>query len=529
MTFYFPCYIFMEISCLGAYVALDLKKIPTIKTAEAFRERLGVLGLELPIDDKILESGESPVGRPLDIGSFRLGNRYAIHPMEGWDATPDGLPTPEVFRRWDRFALSGAKLLWGMEAVAVHPDGRANPNQLILNERSLQAIAKGMDHARELHVRRFGTADDLMMGLQLTHSGRFCRPNAKDVLEPKIAYAHPILNPKFNLPMDYPVLTDDEVERLIEDFIHAAVLTEKAGITFVDIKQCHGYLLHEFLSAFTRKGRFGGDTLEQRSEVARRIITGIRTAAPGLTLGVRLSAFDFVPFRPDPGGAVNGNPGPGIPEDFTGFLPYRFGFGVNPHNPIEYDLTEPKRYLGMLKEWGVSVVNISCGSPYYNPHIQRPALYPPSDGYQPAEDPLVNVARQAAVVRELKRAVPDLPLVASGLTYLQEFFPQVAQALVREGWTDIVGMGRMVLSYPDIIADSLEKGEISTRMICRTFSDCTTAPRNGLKSGCYPLDDHYKKMEEAEALKQAKKAGKERLKAMALPGASILVNPLKPV
>jgi 2,4-dienoyl-CoA reductase-like NADH-dependent reductase (Old Yellow Enzyme family) len=177
------------------------------------------------------------------------------------------------------------------------------------------------------------------------------------------------------------------------------------------------------------------------------------------------------------------------------------------------DLAEPIRYLGMLKEWGVAVVNVSCGSPYYNPHIQRPAIYPPSDGYQPPEDPIAGVARQAAVVRDLKKAVPEMPLVSSGLTYLQEFLPQVGQALVRQGWTDSLGIGRMMLSYPGIVADSLEKGAIETKKICRTFSDCTTAPRNGLKSGCYPLDEYYKVLPEFGQLKEIKAAERAAAKA----------------
>src|SRR5690606_26997130 len=201
------------------------------------------------------------------------------------------------------------------------------------------------------------------------------------------------------------------------------------------------------------------------------------------------------------------------PEEFEDLLPYRYGFGVNPDNPVEMDLTEPVRYLKMLQKWGIAVVNVSCGSPYYNPHIQRPAIYPPSDGYQPPEDPLVGVARQAGVVRALKRAVPGLPLVSSGITYLQEFIPQVAQALVREGWTDVVGLGRMMLSYPGIVSDSLENGALETKKICRTFSDCTTAPRNGIKSGCYPLDEYYKVLPEFGQLKDVKAAEREAAKA----------------
>jgi 2,4-dienoyl-CoA reductase-like NADH-dependent reductase (Old Yellow Enzyme family) len=500
---------------------LDIKRLTSIKSAAQFRERMKALSLDLPVDEAILTAPESPLAAPLVVGgkagegpAFKVGNRYAIHPMEGWDATPDGRPTPDLVRRWKRFAESGAKLLWGMEAVAVRPDGRANPNQLMIDGGTIGEIRRAADEALESHAALHGGASDLLWGLQLTHSGRFCRPNDKKKLEPKIVYAHPILNRKFGLPMDYPVLADDDIKDLIEHYVKAAVLAEKAGIPFVDVKQCHGYLGHEFLSAYTRKGPYGGETLEQRSTFAREIIQGIRQAAPRLIVGVRLSVFDFVPFKPDPLRGANGNLGPGIPEDFSDCLPYKYGFGINKDNPVEYDLTETAQYLGMLKSWGVSMVNVSCGSPYYNPHIQRPALFPPSDGYQPAEDPMINVDRQVQAVRRLKAMAPDMPLVSSGLTYLQEYLPQVAQPLVRDGWTDFVGIGRMVLSYPKIIADSLAKGALETKFICRTFSDCTTAPRNGVKSGCFPLDEYYRASEAGEQVRAIKKAEKDRLKAM---------------
>jgi NADPH2 dehydrogenase len=490
----------------------DIKRITSIKSPAVFRERMAELGLELPIDDSILKSPESPLAQTMDLGGFRVGNRWAIHPMEGWDATTDGHPTPDLVRRWRRFGESGAKLLWGMEAVAVRPDGRANPNQLMANPGAIGELVAAAHEALETHARSFGSAADVLWGLQLTHSGRFCRPQDKKKLEPKLAYAHPILNRKFGLPMDYPVMTDDDVQDLIAHYVEAARLADKAGVPFVDIKQCHGYLVHEFLSAFTRKGRYGGETLEERSAVAREIIAGIRQVAPRLILGVRLSAFDFVPFKPDPAQAADGNLGPGMPEDFSDCLPYMYGFGIDKGNPVRYDLAETAQYLKLLKSWGVSIVNVTAGSPYYNPHIQRPALFPPSDGYQPAEDPIINVERQIQVVRKLKAAVPEMPLVSSGLTYLQEYMPHVAQALVRQGWTDFAGMGRMVLSYPRIIADSLEKGALETKNICRTFSDCTTAPRNGLKSGCFPLDEYYRKSEEGERVRQLKKDQKQKLK-----------------
>ena len=199
-----------------------------------------------------------------------------------------------------------------------------------------------------------------------------------------------------------------------------------------------------------------------------------------------------------------GKPGPGIPETFDRLIPYQWGFGVNPHNPTEAELAETVCFLTLLEELEIRMVSLSAGSPYYNPHIQRPALYPPSDGYQPPEDPLMGVARQMQVVQQLKQQFPRLIFVGSAYSYLQDFLPHVAQAAVRQGWVDSVGLGRMVLTYPELLWDALEGHTIQHKRICRTFSDCTTAPRNGLPSGCYPLDSYYKESELAGRLKAAK-------------------------
>jgi NADPH2 dehydrogenase len=339
--------------------------------------------------------------------------------------------------------------------------------------------------------------------LQLTHSGRYCRPNEHTRPEPRILYHHPILDRRLNLPPDYPLLTDGEIESIIEHFHHASVMAWQLGFDFVDIKHCHGYLGHEFLSAHTRGGSYGG-TFEGRTRFLREVVQGIRSLAPGLHIGVRLSAIDTVPFQPDREQTGNGKPVPGVAEACNNFLPYRWGFGVNPLDPTDIDVSEPARFLSLLEELGIQLVNITAGSPYYNPHIQRPALYPPSDGYLPPEDPLLGVARQMETTREFKRRFPNLLIVGSAYTYLQDFLPYVAQAAIRQGWVDFVGLGRMVLTYPEFLWDVSGGAGIQRKRVCRTFSDCTTAPRNGLPSGCYPLDDYYKDSPWGETLRDFK-------------------------
>jgi len=485
-----------------------LVRIPTLKTVADFRRHVSSLGIELPCEEELISGENSPLSQPIEhltVNGKQIGNRYAVQPMEGWDARTNGSVTDEVIRRWQRFGESGAKMIFGGEAMAVRADGRANPNQLIINESTRPGLGKLRETLLSAHAAHFGKTTDLLIGFQLTHSGRFCKPNDKFRMEPRVAYRHPILDRKFNVTNDEQMWSDEEIEQLIEDYATAAKLAREAGADFVDIKHCHGYLLHELLRAFTRPGRYGG-TFENRTRMLRDIVSAIRASGNDIELAVRLSAFDFVPFKPDPGRSQPGKPGPGVPEDFAHCLPYYYAFGVNPHNPLEYDLTEPFQFLDLCAQLGIKIVNLSAGSPYYNPHIQRPAAYPPSDGYQPPEDPLVGVARQINVVRQLKAKAPkDLLIIGTAYSYLQEYLPHVAQYTVRNGSTDMVGLGRVTLSYPTILSDVIEKGSLVNKSICRTFSDCTTAPRNGLISGCYPLDKYYSSKPEFSKLKEIKK------------------------
>lgn len=475
---------------------MSITRLAQLRSAEKFAAHIHSLGISLGFEEDVLPAPASPLSRSyaLVAGNFKAtpSNRFCIQPMEGWDGTSDGHPTQLVFRRWQRFGQSGAKLIWGCEAVAISQEGRANPNQLVINDDTLPDFARLRQALVHAHAARWNT-ENLCIGLQLTHSGRFCRPFAKQPVQPRILYHHPLLDRKFGLAADYPLLTDGEIEQIIEAYVQAAVLAHKAGFHFVDIKHCHGYLGHEFLSAIDRPGKFGG-SFENRTRYLREIASGIRAFAPGLGIGVRLSAFDFIPFQP-------GKDRVGEPEPYDGT--YRYAFGGD-GTGLGINLSEPDCLLDLLESLDINLVNITAGSPYYNPHIQRPALFPPSDGYLPPEDPLVGVARQIQVTAELKAKHPGMLIVGTGYSYLQEWLPNVAQYVVRNGMADFVGLGRMVLAYPEFCADVLEGRPLDRKHICRTFSDCTTGPRNGLVSGCYPLDVFYKDRPEAKRLADIK-------------------------
>lgn len=475
---------------------MNLTRLASLKTSQAFRSHLQTCGADLAFDDTLAAPGASPMAQPFELDGVRVGNRFCVLPMEGWDGTPDGHPSDLTRRRWQRFGSSGAKLIWGGEAVAVQFDGRANPHQLVMSTKTQADIAALRDTLVASHREAFGSnADaDLYVGLQLTHSGRYAQPSVKGKAEPRVAYAHPLLDRRF--PAGVTMMSDDDLDRLVDRFVVAAKEAHDAGYAFVDIKHCHGYLGHELLSARSREGRYGG-SIENRTRFVRNVTAGIRATSPGLGVAVRLSAFDMIPFR-------KSEEGVGVPEEPV--APYTSAFGyLDDDAHLQAALTDAKELLGILRGLGIRWICVTAGSPYYNPHMQRPALFPPSDGYLPPEDPLVGVARQIAGTAILKKAFPDLAIVGSAYSYLQEWLPNVAQHTIREGMADFVGLGRMILSYPQLAADVIAGRPMQRKLICRTFSDCTTGPRLGLVSGCYPLDPFYVAHADAEKLRALKK------------------------
>jgi 2,4-dienoyl-CoA reductase-like NADH-dependent reductase (Old Yellow Enzyme family) len=211
---------------------------------------------------------------------------------------------------------------------------------------------------------------------------------------------------------------------------------------------------------------------------------------------VRLSVFDTGPYRKDERGV-------GVPETLPPSYESAFGL-LRGDDSVADALGDACALLRMLEERQVRWICVTAGSPYYNPHIQRPAAFPPIDGYYAPEDPLIGVSRHMEATARLKAAFPDLVFIGSGYSYLQEWLPHVAQHNVRCGLTDFVGLGRMVLAYPDLPADLLAGAPLRRKVFCRTFSDCTTGPRIGLVSGCYPLDPLYADHPDALRLREVK-------------------------
>ncbi|MCX8156770.1 MAG: FAD-dependent oxidoreductase [Verrucomicrobiae bacterium] len=421
------------------------------------RERIAALGLGPTLE---LSEDVSALFTPLEVGGLRLANRFVVLPMEGCDGTAEGAPDELTFRRYRRFAAGGAALLW-FEATAVVPEGRANPRQLWLHQGTVDAFARLVEMTHRAAQESMGPAHRPFLVLQLTHSGRYSRPGRKP--QPIIAHHSKYLDPAHQLPPDYPLISDDELDRLQEAYVQAARLARQAGFDAVDIKACHRYLISELLASFTRENsRYGGEALENRSRLLREVVLKVRAAVPGLMVTSRMNAFDA--------------------------MAYPYGFGVDRENPQKPDLAEPKQLAQFFAEQQAPVLNITVGNPYHNPHVNRPFDLPVMGAPMSPESPLRGVARFVQIVAELQRAVPQLPMIGGGYSWLRQFFPHLAAANVRKGWVALVGMGRMAFAYPHAVRELAERGRLDPEKVCVACSACTQIMRDGGRTGCVPRD-----------------------------------------
>ena len=463
-------------------------------------ERLGAAHVRFEYDPELVRA---VLARPAQVGSFRVGNSIAIHPMEGCDGELDGTPGELTWRRYERYGRSGAKLIW-FEATAVREDGRANTRQLWIHDQTAGELARMLDTTRRLHREAFGTDDDLLDVLQLTHSGRHSVPTKT------IAYHNPYVDAKTGVPPDYPVITDDELERLEDYYVLAARLAHRAGFRAVDVKTTHGYLLNELLGAKTRPGRYGGP-LENRLRFLRNVIGKIRAElGERMMIAVRLGCYDGVPYYRD------ATTGLGVPCRYE--APYPYGFGVNPEDPLREDLTEVKQVIRRLASWGVVLVNVSTGSPYFNPHVGRPFEKPDEGNYDPPEHPLLGVERHFRIAAELQGSQPDLPMVGTGYSWLQKYCVNAAAWNLAQGRIRFFGLGRGTLAHWEFAREALERGELDERKVCKTLTFCTFLmrqkdhPLGQFPCGCPPFDKEVYGpiMKEAVAAKRTAEAARSK-------------------
>jgi 2,4-dienoyl-CoA reductase-like NADH-dependent reductase (Old Yellow Enzyme family) len=334
----------------------------------------------------------------------------------------------------------------------------------MLTDETEDAFRKLAARIRDAAVGDWGPDHEPLLILQLTHSGRFAKPDGKPA--PLIVHRSPVLDPLQSLPFDYPVLTDEALSEIQDDFVNAADLAASAGFDGVDIKACHGYLVSELLASFTRMGSRYGGPFENRTRFLIDTVRRIRQEVPRLLVTCRLSVADMVPF------------------------PY--GFGMDPNRRRSPNLKEAKELMTLLAKEGVRFLALSMGVPAWKPHFGRPFDRPLPGASVPDEHPLEGVARHLRFAGELQRACPRLQVVGPGYSWLRRFFPNVGAAMVEDGDTALIGLGRAALAYPDFPKDLASRGRLNARKVCTTCSLCSDLLRRQKRVGCVVRDPEYR-------------------------------------
>ena len=397
------------------------------------------------------------IDSPIKIYNREIENRVLFQPMEGCDGTEDGAIGELTRRRYLRFAGSGAGIIW-FEATAVCAEGRANPRQLYLNEKTKESYKSLVAEIKKTAKEKNGS--EPLVIVQLTHSGRFSKPNGTP--EPIVAYRNSLWE-KGKEDQPYVIADDEYCKTVSVKYAKAAKLAEEVGFDGIDVKCCHGYLFDEFLSAYEREGNYGG-SFENRTRLYFECIDAVKySISDGMFVTTRLNACDC--------------------------FPYPYGYGVTAENEI--DLTEAKKIIEILKNKGVELVDITLGNPYLIPHINRPCMNSPEDGN-------IGMKRIYDITKEIKDAFPDVKIAMSGLTYEGVNAVDYAEKMLCEGVADFVGFGRMTFAYPAFYIDYKTDGKLDKNKVCLKCSKCTELMRAGTVSGC-PVRDidaympYYKK------------------------------------
>lgn len=419
------------------------------RSLEEVKATAAALGLSLPFaqDTRILAA-------PLMVCGRTLPNRLGVAPMEGADSLPDGSPSEYTTRRYVNEAKGGSALIW-FEAISIVEEGRSSQTQLLLTRQNLSEYQRLTQAVKEAGLAANGFAPYLV--LQANHSGRYSNPGNKPA--PIIAYRHPELE-QYRAADDSCIASDDYLKALEEKFGEAATLAKEAGFDAVDIKSCHGYLLAELSSAYTRPGPYGG-SYENRTRLLKNGILAAKAHEDAnFKVTCRLGIYD-------------------------GYA-WPWGFGVREGGGQTPDLAEPIHLVQELyDQYGLRMLDLTMGNPYATTHVTRPF---DKGKYQPDEHPFVGLDRMIQGIGAVKRAVPEMTIYGSAPSYLRQYADLFTAGAVEQGLCDGMLFGRMAFADPDFANEIVKTGRIDPGRVCMTCGMCGDLIRAHKPTGCVVRD-----------------------------------------
>ncbi len=400
-------------------------------------------GLDLPVSEDV-----SVLAEPIRLYGRDVKNRLAVLPMENFDGRDDGSPSELTIRRYRRFAKGGAGIIW-MESTFTSMDSRSSLRMVGITEKNKDVFAHMITEIKE----EAADGEAPFVICQLSHCGRLSNLDRHGVSVPAyIACENPYL-PRENTA----VLSDEQIYEIIDDYVKAAALCKEAGFDAVDIRACHGYLLSEMLSAYTRENSIFGGSFENRTRMLLTIVDRINNEV-GIPIACRLNGTDLVP--------------------------YPYGFGMKTDGSMKPDLTEPIELGKILFSKGVQLLNISLGRGHAD-HLLSPSDHP---RYYPKEHQLTAIDLFQGMAAQFKTAIPEAVIMTGGFSWLKMFGPNVAAGGILAGKYDLAGFGKTALANPNFANEIIACGGLRKDGWCLNCGMCGRLIGMGGTTGCVVRD-----------------------------------------
>ena len=385
---------------------------------------------------------------PIQIGTRTCPNRFFMQAMECNDEDELGNPSELTLERYQKLAEGEAGLV-SLEAISITKESRSRDNQLTIMPQNEKALAAFVKRVKEVNP-------DMLFIFQLTHSGELSNPEFSRRVTVKPLYGY-----------GGDLLTEEEVDKIVDDFVMAAKIAHNVGADGIDMKLCHGYFGTQILRPYNdRKWKYGGPW-ENRSRFAFDLYERIQKEVndKNFLIGSKISAW----------------------EGFPG------GFGTEgPDSPI-IDLTEPIALLQGLEERGAQYFIQSAGSPSITISLTQVDKNVPYFGYL-----------HQFFAKELnKNLKPETVLIGSnfsvfrnGKNHLCAVEPEKSSLLqygaqcIEGGAMDMIGLGRQSFSDP-MMVKKLREGREDEIKYCTVCDNCLELLIQQSKVGCCTYNKFY--------------------------------------
>jgi 2,4-dienoyl-CoA reductase-like NADH-dependent reductase (Old Yellow Enzyme family) len=395
--------------------------------------------------------------KPIRIGKLTAQNRFAINAMECCDSDEKGNPTEKTLRRYSR-AFEGESGVIVLEAITVSYESRSRLMQLSVMPHNQKSLEKFVSQLKEVN-------DKPIFIWQLTHSGELSHTDFSRRV---------CVKPLYGFGGD--PLTEEDVDRIIDQFVMGAKIAHDSGGDGVDVKLCHGYLGSQLLRPYNdRKWKYGG-TWENRTRFAYEIYERIDREIndPNFLVGSKISMWEGFP-----GGQGTAGPDTAI-----------------------MDLTEPLDLIRGIEERGAHFIIVSAGSPSITLALSQPDRRIPDDAYlhhtfqkhvsDTVKDETVVIGSAYSVFRNGRNNLVAVEEEKSSLTYW-------ANKNIDDGVVDMVALGRQSLA-DSLLPAKLRNGQDDKIQWCTACDNCIELLIRQRNVGCATYDEEY-----VEALKRIRK------------------------